>query len=189
MKDQPEIAPPKPLREDFIAAQARREGWHVETAPLFTALARSREMAFAFARMALVMLFALNAGGVVIFPVLAQLIGTKLADHLPLALLSVAGFVIGLTCAAVATLLSFLALFADSMNLGRHLEMLAQNGALATQIGSGKELERRLKQSQRTRRRALRFGLLSFAAFLVGVVFATLILSARVAGPTSAIPI
>jgi MFS family permease len=187
VKDQPEIVP-EPLRADFLAARARREDWHGDIAPLLTALARSREMAFAFARMALVMLFILNAA-VVAFPALAQLVGTKLPDHLPLALLSVAAFVIGLVCTAAATLLSFLALFADSLILTRHLETLARRGGPAAQSIAATELERGLKRDRRTRRRALRFGLLSFAAFLVGVVFAALILSARVAGPASAIPI
>jgi hypothetical protein len=188
VKDQPEIVP-EALRADFLAARARREDWHGDIAPLLTALARSREMAFAFARMALIMLFTLNAAGVVAFPALAQLVGTKLSDHLPLALLSVAAFVIGLVCAAAATLLSFLALFADSLILTRHLETLARRGGPAAQSIAATELERGLKRDRRTRRRALRFGLLSFAAFLVGVVFAALILSARVAGPASAIPI
>jgi len=186
MKDQPELLP-ESLRADFLAETARREGWALDTAPLFAAMTRSREMAYSFARFALGALFLLNLAGLFVFPTLAQLLGTRLADHLPLALLSIGAFVIGVTCAAVATLMAFISLFADSLMIYRHLERIGEarsprglsDQAFAESKG---ELEKRLKRDMRMRVRGLRFGLLALAAFIVGAVFATLVLSAHIPG-------
>ena len=170
------------MREDFLAAAARREGWATQTEPLFQAMARSREMAFSFARFALGMLFLLNAGGLLAFPVLAQLVGVKLDEHWPLTLLSIAAFTIGVACAAVATLLAFLSMFADGLMIYRHLERI---GSGASAMGESKtELEKRLRRDLRLRVRALRFGLLALASFLVGAVFAAFVLMSRIpSGP------
>ena len=176
MKDQAEPAP-ESLAPDFLEAAARREGWAAETAPLFAAMHRSREMAFSFARFALAMLFALNAGGLLGFPALAQLIGVKLADHWPLTLLGIAAFAIGVVCTAVATLLAFISMFADGLMIYRHLERVVAGEP----TGETKaELEKRLKRDLRMRVRALRFGLLALAGFLVGAVFAALVLASRI---------
>ena len=176
MKDATE-SPPESLRPDFLEAAARREDWAAETAPLFAAMHRSREMAFAFARFALAMLFALNAGGLLGFPVLAQLIGVHLFEHWPLTLLSVAAFTIGVVCTAVATLLAFISMFADGLMIYRHLERIVAGDPPA---GTKAELEKRLRRDLRMRVRALRFGLLALAGFLVGAVFAALVLASRI---------
>jgi hypothetical protein len=176
---------PESVRADFLAAAAEREGWATDTAPLFAAMTRSREMAYSFARFALAVLFLLNAAGLFGFPILTQLVGTKFGDHMPLALLSIGAFVIGVTCAAVATLLAFLSLFADSLTIYRHLERIgAGQAAVAAEIveESKAELAKRLRRDMRLRIRALRFGLLALASFIVGAVFATMVLTAEVPG-------
>ena len=172
--------PPEALREDYVVAASEREDWALDAAPLHAAMNRSREMAFSFARFALGMLFLLNAGGIVGFPVLAQLVGARLAEHWPLALLGIGAFTIGVTCAAVATLLAFISMFADGLMIFRHLERLAPRDFDLSAFHEGKaELEKRLRRDMRMRIHALRFGLVSLAAFLVGAVFAALVLAAR----------
>jgi hypothetical protein len=190
MKDQPEFRelPPEPIRPDFLAEAARRQGWAFESAPLFAAMTRSREMAFGFARFALGSLFFLNVAGLFGLPTLAQLIGAHLDSHLQLALSSLGAFTIGVTCAAVATLMAFLAMSRDSATLYRHLERIGEArgpfGLSAGTFVTGKiAMERELKHDQRMRARALRFGLLAFGSFLIGAAFATLFLAAQVPGP------
>ncbi len=181
LKEQPNPVP-ESLRAEFLAAAAEREGWAMDTAPLFAAMTRSREMAYSFARFALGALFALNAGGLFGFPVLAQLVGTRIGDHMPLSLLSIAAFVIGVTCASVATLLAFLSMFADSLTIYRHLERIGAGAAAEIANESKAELAKRLRRDMRQRVRALRFGLLALASFIIGAVFATMVLSAPVPG-------
>jgi hypothetical protein len=190
MKDQPEFRemPPEPIRPDFLAEAARRQGWAFDNAPLFAAMTRSREMAFSFARFALVCMFLLNVIGLLGLPVLSQLVGAQLAPHLQLVLSSLGAFIIGLTSAAVATLLAFLAMSRDSATIYRHLERIGDSrGGLGLTAGgfvsSKLAMERDLERDQRLRGSALRFGLLAFGAFLIGAVFATLFMIQNIPGP------
>jgi len=189
MKDQPEFReqPPEPIRPDFLAEAARRQGWAFDNAPLFAAMTRSREMAYSFARFGLGCLFFLNVAGLFGMPTLAQLIGAQWQPHLQLALSGLGAFTIGLTCAATATLLAFLAMSRDSATIYSHLERVGEArgpyGVSANSFVSSKiEMERELRQDQQTRARALRFGMLAFAAFLVGAVFTTMFLASRLPG-------
>jgi len=189
MKDQPEFRelPPEPIRPEFLAEAARRQGWALDSAPLFAAMARSREMAFSFARFGLACLFFLNAAGLFGLPALAQLIGAHLDSHLQLALSSLGAFTIGVTAAALATLLAFLAMYRDSTAIYTHLERIGDSrgpfGISANTFVTSKiEMERNLRRDKRTRARALRFGMLAFASFLIGVVFAGMFLAAHLPG-------
>jgi hypothetical protein len=187
MKDQPEFreVPPEPIRPDFLAEAARRQGWAFDNAPLFAAMTRSREMAFSFARFGLAILVFLNVVGLFGLPTLAQLIGAHLASHLQLVLSSLGAFTIGVTAAAVATLMAFLAMSRDSAAIYRHLERIGEaRGSFGMSAGtfvrSKIEMERDLQRDQRMRARALRFGLLAFGSFLVGAIFATVYLTTQV---------
>lgn len=189
MKDQPEFReePPEPIRPDFLAEVARRQGWAFDNAPLFAAMTRSREMAYSFARFGLGTLFFLNVAGLFGMPTLAQLIGAHWDTHLQLGLSSLGAFTIGVTCAAVATLLAFLAMSRDSAIIYAHLERVGEArgpyGVSANSFVTSKiAMERELHRDERTRARAMRFGLLAFGAFLIGAVFATLFLAARLPG-------
>lgn len=184
MKDQPEL-PPEPIRPEFLAEAARRQGWAFDRAPLFAAMSRSREMAFSLARFALAALFLLNAAGLFALPTLAQLIGARLDVHAQLVLSSMGAFTIGVTCAALATLMAFLAMFRDSVVIYKHLERVGEeNGPYGLSahgfVASKLEMERSLRRDLRLRGRALRFGMLAFGAFLVGAIFASMILATSV---------
>jgi hypothetical protein len=183
MKDQIE-APPAALAAEILAEAARRQGWALDAAPLFAAMNRSREMAYSFARFALGSLFLLNAGGAFALPTLAQLIGVSLAEHAALAFFAFAAFVAGVACSAAATLLAFLSLLHDSRIFHRHLERVGAAHGFGTEMiaESATELERRLKRDMWMRAGALRFGLLAFAAFVIGAVFATMVLSSPLPG-------
>jgi hypothetical protein len=196
MKDQPDFreAPPEPIRPDFLAEAARRQGWALDSAPLFAAMGRSREMAFSFARLALASLFFLNVIGLFGLPTLAQLIGEHLDSHLQLALSSLGAFTIGVTCAAVATLLAFLAMSRDSTIIYDHLERIGEARgpyglSAGTFVSSKLAMERTLRRDGRMRGRALRFGLLAFCSFLVGMMFATLFLAQHLPGPPAQLKI
>jgi hypothetical protein len=189
MKDQPAFReePPEPIRPDFLAEAARRQGWAFDNAPLFAAMTRSREMAYSFARFGLGTLFFLNVAGLFGMPTLAQLIGARWETHLQLALSSLGAFTIGLTCAAVATLLAFLAMSRDSATIYFHLERIGEArgpyGVSANNFVTSKiAMERELRRDLRTRAQALRFGLLAFGAFLIGAIFATMFLASRLPG-------
>jgi hypothetical protein len=190
MKDQPEFReePPEPIRPDCLAEAARRQGWAFENAPLFAAMTRSREMAFSFARFGLASLFLLNVIGLFGLPALSQMMGAHLAAHIQLVMSSIGAFTIGLTSAAVATLLAFVAMARESTSLYRHLERIGDAsggfGLTAGAFVSSKiAVERDLQRGQRLRERALRFGLLAFGAFLVGALFATFFLIQNMPGP------
>jgi hypothetical protein len=190
MKDQPEFReiPPEPIRRDFLAEAARRQGWAFDNAPLFAAMTRSREMAFSFARFALACMFLLNVMGLLGLPVLSHWVGAQLASHLQLVLSSLGAFTIGLSAAAVATLLAFLAMARDSATIYRHLERIgdARGGPGLTAggfVSSKLAMERDLARDQRLRGSALRFGLLAFGAFLIGAIFATFFMIQNIPGP------
>lgn len=190
MKDQPEFReiPPEPIRPDFLSEAARRQGWAFDTVPLFAAMTRSREMAFTFARFALACLFFLNAAGLFGLPALAQLIGAHLDTHLQLALSSLGAFAIGVTATGVATLLAFLAMARDSATIYQHLERIGESrgpyGLSASSFVASKvAMEQDLRRDQRRRGQALRFGLLAFGSFLIGMVFASLFLASHLPGP------
>jgi len=189
MKDQPEFreVPPEPIRPDFLAEAARRQGWAFDNAALFAAMGRSREMAFSFARFALGSLLFLNVAGLFGLPTLTQLTGAHLEAHLQLALSSLGAFTIGMTCAAVATLLAFLAMSRDSATIYQHLERIGEargpQGLSAGSFVTSKiAMERDLERDQRMRARALRFGVLAFGSFLVGAAFAALFLAQHLPG-------
>lgn len=184
MKDQPEFRelPPEPIRPEFLAEAARRQGWAFDNAALFTAMTRSREMAFSFARFGLGAMFVLNVIGLLGMPTLAQLVGASLNSHLQLALSSLGAFIIGVTCAAIATLLAFVAMSRDSATIYRHLERIGESRgpfgiSAGTFVSSKIALEKDLKHDERLRGRAFRFGVLAFASFLIGAVFATFFLA------------
>jgi hypothetical protein len=190
MKDQPEFReiPPEPIRPDFLAEAARRQGWALDSAPLFAAMARSREMAFSLARFALACLFFLNAAGLFGLPALAQLIGAHLDTHLQLALSSLGAFTVGVTATAVATMLAFLAVSRDSATLYQHLERIGEArgpfGLTAHSFVASKiAMERDLRRDQQRRAQALRFGVLAFGSFLIGMLFASLFLASHLPGP------
>lgn len=186
MKDQPEFReePPEPIRPDFLAEAARRQGWAFDNAALFAAMTRSREMAFSFARFGLGAMFFLNVVGLLGMPTLAQMIGANLNSHLQLVLSSLGAFLIGVTSAAVATLLAFVAMSRNSGTIYRHLERIGEARgtfgiSAGTFVSSKIAMEKDLKRDERLRGRAFRFGVLAFASFLVGAVFATVFLAER----------
>lgn len=186
MKDQPEFReePPEPIRRDFLAEAARRQGWAFDNAALFAAMTRSREMAFSFARFGLAAMFVLNVVGLLGLPTLAQIIGEHLDSHLQLVLSSLGAFLIGVTAAAVATLLAVIAMSRDSNTIFRHLERVGETrtglGLTAGSFVSSKiAMERDLRRDQRLRGQAVRFGVLAFASFLIGTVFTTIFLAER----------
>lgn len=190
MKDQPDYReqPPEPIRPDFLAEAARRQGWAFDNAPLFAAMGRSREMAFSFARFGLGSLFFLNVAGLFGIPTLAQLTGAHIDAHLQLVLSSLGAFTIGVTCAAVATMMAFLAMSRDSATIYQHLERVGDargpHGLTAhTFVTSKIAMEKDLQRDQRMRARALRFGLLAFGSFLVGAAFGTVFLATQIPGP------
>lgn len=190
MKDQPEFRemPPEPIRPDFLAEAARRQGWAFDNAPLFAAMTRSREMAFSFARFGLACMFLLNVIGLLAFPALSQMVGAQFASHLQLAVSSLGAFTIGLTSAAVATLLAFLAMARDSTTIYHHLERIGDaRGGLGLTAGgfvsSKLAMERDLERDQRLRGTAMRFGAMAFGAFLIGAIFATFFMIQNIPGP------
>jgi hypothetical protein len=184
MKDQPEF-PPEPLRPEFLAEAARRQGWALDSAPLFHTMNRSREMAFSFARFGLGSLLLLNAAGLFALPTLAQVLGAHLGTHAQLSVSSMGAFVIGVTAAAAATLTAFLAMYRDSIVLYDHLERIGEArgpyGLTADSFVASKiALERNLRRDVRMRGRAVRLGLVAFGAFIVGAVFAAMLLATTV---------
>lgn len=186
MKDQPDFReePPEPIRRDFLAEAARRQGWAFDNAPLFNAMTRSREMAFSLARFGLASMFVLNVVGLLGLPTLAQIIGAPLIGHLQLVLSSLGAFMLGVTAAGIATLLAIVAMSRDSNTIFRHLERVgdARSGfglTAGTFVSSKLALERDLLRDQRLRGRAVRFGVLAFAAFLIGATFTTIFLAER----------
>jgi len=184
MKDQPEF-PPEPLRPEFLAEAARRQGWALDSAALFATMTRSREMAFSLARFALGALLLLNGAGLFALPTLAQVMGARLGDHAQLGVSCMAAFVIGLTAAAGATLMAFLAMYRDSVVIYDHLERIGEArgpyGMTAdTFVTSKIALERKLRRDVRMRSRALRFGILAFGSFVVGAIFTAMLLATSV---------
>ena len=187
MKDQPEFRelPPEPIRPDFLAEAARRQGWAFDNAPLFAAMNRSREMAYSFARFGLGTLFFLNVAGLFGLPTLSQLIGAPMNAHLQLVLSSLGAFAVGLAFAAGATLLAFIAMSRDSATIYSHLERVGDargpHGLSAHSFITSKiAVERDLQRDRRLRGQAMRFGIMAFGAFLVGTTFATLFLATQV---------
>lgn len=186
MKDQPDFReePPEPIRRDFLAEAARRQGWAFDNAPLFAAMTRSREMAFSFARFGLAAMFVLNVVGLIGLPTLAQIIGAPMTGHLQLVLSSLGAFLIGVTAAGIATLLAIVAMSRDSTTLFRHLERIGEaRGGYGLSAGSFVSskiaLEKDLLRDHRLRGRAVRFGVLAFGSFLIGAVFTTAFLAER----------
>ncbi|MGH6989720.1 MAG: hypothetical protein ACREE3_07470, partial [Stellaceae bacterium] len=187
MKDQPEFLP-EPLRPEFLAEAARRQGWALDSAPLFQTMTRSREMAFSLARFALGAMLLLNLAGLFALPTLAQVLGARLGDHAQLAVSTIAAFVIGLTAAAFATLLAFLAMYRDSAVIYDHIERIGEArgpfGMTADSFVTSKiALERDLRRDQRMRARALRLGGLAFGSFVIGAIFTTMVLASTIPGP------
>jgi hypothetical protein len=187
MKDQPEF-PPEPLRPEFLAEAARRQGWALDSAPLFATLYRSREMAFSFARFALGGLLLLNAAGLFALPILAEVLGARLGDQAQLAVSSVGAFVIGITAAAAATLMAFLAMYRDSVVIYDHLARIGEArgpfGMTAdTFVTSKIALERNLRRDGQMRSRAVRFGILAFGSFVIGAIFSAMILATTIPSP------
>jgi hypothetical protein len=187
MKDQPEF-PPEPIRPEFLSEAARRQGWALDAAPLFQTMNRSREMAFGFARFALGALLLLNAAGLFALPTLAQVLGARLDNHAQLAVSCMGAFVIGLTSAAAATMMAFLAMYRDSQAIYHHLERLGEAHAPYGMSADGFvrdkiDMDRMLRRDGRMRARALRFGMLAFGSFVVGSLFTAMILATSIPAP------
>ena len=80
------------------------ERWRTELQPLHDHRMKSRDQGHDYAKAAFQMIFVLNGGALIAFPAFAQLTGNGFKQNLPVALGSIAGFVVGLVLIATAAL-------------------------------------------------------------------------------------
>lgn len=172
--------------------------WHTDVQPVHETFERSREMAHGFAKLAIQMMFLLNGGALIAFPAFAQLVGTGFRENVDLALFSIGGFVLGLALIAFATLLAYISMEADTEALGQREEYV-KLGLNQSQVPDKDkpEYDKKRADAEEARKRhfgrAMRFrawsmglGISSLVAFLVGVYFATMVLSGTSAADTAA---
>ena len=165
------------------------EHWRTEIEPLHESRIKSREFAFQFSKFTLQSIFLLNGCALIAFPTFAGLIGTGFQHQLTWALVSIAFFVLGLILVAASSLFAFFSMNADSDAIHQRSESVkaqlneqrvAQENKQTFQNVSWSALELSdgaMKLAYKLRAWAIGLGIGSISAFIVGVVFAGLVLA------------
>jgi hypothetical protein len=198
VNDQNENAPLEfeRLRVEIERRRLMLDERRAELEALLVGAEDSREFANQYAKAALQSLFLLNGGALIAFPAFGQLVGTAFNEQLGVVILSLAGFVGGLACVILATLLAFLALDADAQCIYYMTEDRQRQYAKvqypdtydeaieAARVESEMMSGKCQAQFVLRRRWAILLGLLSLAAFIFGALCAAGVL----AGPSTLQP-
>lgn len=165
---------------------------HAELEVLVAGAERSRDFSNQYAKTALQSVFLLNGGALIAFPAFGQLVGAAFNEHLSFVIASLAGFVVGLMLAVLATLLGFLALDADAQSSyykawDRQRQYAkvqfpdTYDGEMeAERVEFERTSDKFRKKFQSHRRLAIGLGVSSLGAFIWGAICASVVLSRNV---------
>jgi len=163
--------------------------WEMDLRPLHEAKERSREMAHAYTKAGIQMMFLLNGGAIIAFPTFATMAGVKFTSHPYIALSSIALFVVGLVLIAVTTIYAYLSMDADKANIHQHSEVVKcrlnkeqdpQNKNAdwdQRRMDAEKELSNQYQIASGYRRMATQLAIGSCVAFCIGAILAALVLA------------